>query len=151
MFKFKSANAASIFIVLVLASLPIVANAASMFCRSDPIVYLSDGTRLQFDSEIATNRENVQSVHYQLHVPTGVSIERIIFTPHWARAIETVELVPDQADGNYRIAAFVNTVHQAVEVRVNAMFVTRNNGGQGSSQQTVFGLSGQAMTLIFNR
>jgi hypothetical protein len=138
-------------LIFSLVSVPAIANAASMFCRSDPIVYLSDGTRLQFEAAIATSQENIQSIQYQLHVPAGITIERIVFTPRWARAIESVELVNDQAAGNYQIDTLVNTGGEAVAVQIHAMQVSHANSGQGSTRQTATGMSGQVIVLAFNR
>lgn len=136
--------------ITVLFILPIVVQAARMFCRSDPIVFLSDGTRLQFNASVQTSRENLVSIHYQLHVPDGVTIDRIVFTPGWASEIETVELINDQSAGNYRIITIVNTGNEAVDIEIDAMKVSRQNGGQGSSHQTATGLSGQPIIVYFN-
>lgn len=125
-------------------------DAARMVCRSDPIVFLSDGTRLQFDAAIETALENIQGIHYELHVPVGVSIDRIIFTPKWAREIETVELIADQAPGNYVIVAYFDVAGDDVRVNLRGMHVARGNGGQGSTHQTVSGHTGEVLTLQFS-
>jgi hypothetical protein len=143
------AKAVTLLLLSLLTLFPIASQAASMFCRSDPILFLSDGTRLQFNASIETARNNVNGIHYQVHVPIGVSIDRIVFTPNWASDIETVELINDQANGNYQLVVLVDTGNQVVAVNVTAMRVSRNNGGQGSSHQTASGVSGQAFRLQF--
>jgi hypothetical protein len=143
------AKAVTLLLLSLLTLFPIASQAASMFCRSDPILFLSDGTRLQFNASIETARNNVNGIHYQVHVPIGVSIDRIVFTPNWASDIETVELINDQANGNYQLVVLVDTGNQVVAVNVTAMRVSRNNGGQGSSHQTASGVSGRAFHLQF--
>jgi hypothetical protein len=124
-------------------------NAASIFCRSDPIVYLSDGTRLQFNTEIATSLDDVIGIRYELHVPIGVGIDRINFTPSWARSKETVVLVADQAAGSYEIITLAQTGSANVATTVKAMKVSKRNGGEGSTHTSATGLSGQAITVTF--
>jgi hypothetical protein len=147
--KSNFAKAVTLLLLGILTLFPIASQAASMFCRSDPILFLSDGTRLQFNASIETASNSVNGIHYQVHVPIGVSIDRIVFTPNWASDIETVELINDQASGNYHLVAIVDTDTQGVAVTVTAMRVSRNNGGQGSSHQTASGVSGQAFRLQF--
>jgi hypothetical protein len=146
----KFLKSLTLVLLISLFSVQTIANAASIFCRSDPIVYLSDGTRLQFEAAIATSQENVQSIQYQLHLPANVAVDRVVFTPRWAREIETIELVNDQAPGNYQIFALVNTGSEAVAVQIHATQVSRANSGQGSNRQSVTGMSGQTIVLIFN-
>lgn len=129
--------------------LPWQVDAASMRCRSDPIVFVSDGTRLQFNSIVEAPRDDVTSIDYVVHGPVGTQIDRIIFTPKWARDIETVVYVADQAPGQYQIVTVVNTVSPDVPVEVKAMKVARNNGGQGSTHITANGVSGQPFTINF--
>jgi hypothetical protein len=147
--KSKIAEAVTLLLICLLTLFPIASQAASMFCRSDPIVFLSDGTRLQFNASIETARNSVTGIHYQVHVPIGVTIDRIVFTPNWASDIETVELINDQAADNYHLVARVDTGTQVVAVTVTAMRVSRNNAGQGSSHQTTNGVSGQAIRIQF--
>jgi hypothetical protein len=147
--KTTFAKLLSLFVIVMVLVAPISVNAARMVCRSDPIVFLSDGTRLQFNAVVETAKENVTSIRYVVHVPAGVSADRVVFTPNWARDVETVELVNDQAPGNYLIVANVNTGSETVAVQINASMVAQSNGGQGSTHQVVTGLSGQAIVVQF--
>ena len=133
----------------IILMLPFQVNAASMNCRSDPIVFLSDGTRLQFNSTIETNLEGVVGIHYEVHGPVGTQIDRIVFTPRWARDLETIEYIPDQPAGNYHIVTLVQTETSNVSVEVKAMKVSQNNGGQGSTRITASGVSGQPIIITF--
>jgi hypothetical protein len=138
-----------LFLVTMIVAAPVSVHAARMLCRSDPIVFLSDGTRLQFNAAIGTARENVRSIRYELHAPAGVSIDRIVFTPNWAREIETVQLINDQAPGNYVIVAVVDTGAESASVEISAMAVARNSNGAGSTHQTATGVSGQTIVVHF--
>jgi hypothetical protein len=124
-------------------------SAGGMLCRSDPIVDLTDGTRLQFNIEVQTAVENIIAIHYELHVPMGVDIDKITFTPNWARAKETVDLIADQPAGHYQILTFVQTEGPAVATTVKAMMVTRKNQGTGSTHKAASGISGQAIRITF--
>ena len=137
--------------VLMISMLLIVSqvSAAHIACRSDPIVFLSDGTRLQFNTEISTSLDDISSIRYEVHVPVGVSADRINYTPSWARAKELVVIVADQPAGSYRIVGVAMTGTPSVPMTVSAMMVSAKNGGQGSSRQSASGLSGQAITLNF--
>ena len=137
--------------VLMFAMLLIVSqvSAARISCRSDPIVFLSDGTRLQFNTEISTSLDDIISIRYEVHVPVGVSADRINYTPSWARAKELVVIVADQPAGSYRIVGVAMTGTPSVPMTVSAMMVSAKNGGQGSSRQSASGLSGQAISLSF--
>jgi hypothetical protein len=123
--------------------------AAAMSCRSDPIVDLSDGTRLQFNIEIETALDNVIGIRYQLHVPVGVEINRINYTPSWARSREIVELIADQPPGSYQIHTMVDTGSMSVPVTVDAMMVAQSNHGEGSTRAVITGHSGQHITIAF--
>lgn len=139
----------SLIMVGIFLAAPMSAYAARVFCRSDPIVFLSDGTRLQFNASIEAAREDVTGIHYFLHAPAGVTIDRIVFTPNWAREIETVELVNDQAAGNYVIVAHVSVNGPSVGVEIRAMKTAKKNGGQGSSHQTVAGNTSAPIVVSF--
>ncbi|MBI5030805.1 MAG: hypothetical protein HZB51_09780 [Chloroflexi bacterium] len=65
----------------LLVSLPSTASAAFSSCRSDPIVYLSDGTVLVITVDIATSVTNVETVSYVVHGPKGVTLANVIHTP----------------------------------------------------------------------
>jgi len=137
--------------ILMLTMLLVVSqvSAAHIACRSDPIVYLTDGTRLQFATEIATSLDDVISIRYEVHVPVGVSANRINYTPSWARAKELVVIVADQPVGSYQITGVAIAGTPSVPMTVSAMKVSAQNGGQGSSRQSASGLSGQAISIAF--
>ena len=137
--------------VLMISMLLIVSqvSAAHIACRSDPIVFLSDGTRLQFNTEINTSLDDISSIRYEVHVPVGVSADRINYTPSWARAKELVVIVADQPAGSYRIVGVAMTGTPSVPMTVSAMMVSAKNGGQGSSRQSASGFSGQTISLAF--
>jgi hypothetical protein len=124
-------------------------NAAFISCRSDPIVWLSDGTRLQFGTVVETSLDDLIGIRYELHVPAGVTIDRIIYTPAWARNKETVVLVNDQAAGDYSLTTLVQTGTANVPVTIKGKVLERHVFGRAASRQTATGFSGQALIINF--
>lgn len=143
--RFKFLLGTLIVLLLVVAQV----SAARMSCRSDPIVTLTDGNILQFSVDIATSRDEVIAIHYEVHVPVGVEAKRVIFTPNWARSKETVTIVPDQVVGDYQILTVVQTASPQVETTVIARLITRANQGIGVNRQEVDGVSGQTIRVAF--
>ena len=72
----------SLFAILLCAiAFPVSVRAAMDGCRSDPVVYLSDGTVLDVSAEIGTSPQNVSGVHYAIHGPRGVNLVLAVSTP----------------------------------------------------------------------
>ncbi|HLJ69511.1 MAG TPA: hypothetical protein VKX16_19320, partial [Chloroflexota bacterium] len=46
--------------------------AATAGCRTDPLVTLSNGTRLTLYEDIADSASDVTAVSYKLHIPVGL-------------------------------------------------------------------------------
>jgi hypothetical protein len=124
------------------------ANAASMSCRSDPVAFLSDGTLLQFNTTVQTSLDDLIGIRYELHVPAGVTIEKIIFTPQWARSKESVVLVADQPIGNYMIVAMVQTGSPSVPVTIKGMRVSKTSD-RVLSRANASGVSGQPIVVSY--
>ena len=139
-------------LLLLILSLTIIAqaSAARISCRADPIVMLSDGTKLQFATTIETTMSDVIAIRYELHVPVGVTINRVIYIPKWAANFESIVLVADQAANHYQIKTVVQTGTANVAVKVNSMaWVPLRNGGQGLLTRTASGVTGQVITITY--
>jgi len=119
-------------------------NAASMTCRSDPIVFLSDGIRLQIGVTVDTSANDVISVQYQVHVPAGVGINHVIYVPQWAKNKEIVTLVADQPADSYQVFTIVRTGTANVPVTIKSM---KFGNGDGVTRKTASGVSGQVIAI----
>ena len=135
-------------IMLLIALCLVVAqvNAASLKCRSDPIVFLSNGVVLQINTIIDTSVEDIVNVNFTVHVPAGVSIKRVIYAPSWAKAKEHVILVNDQPANTYLIVTVAQTVTPNVPMEVVSRKI--GNGG-GLIRKSATGLTGQAIAIGF--
>lgn len=101
-------------------------NAAALFCRSDPVVILSNGVVMDFGANIATLPWNVQEVHYELHVPVGVSLVAAVHTPTWISSRESFTFHADQPAGQYIVKAIVGTHQTNVSVNLDATLISLN-------------------------
>ncbi len=143
-----SAHKSRLTVALLIALCLVVAqvNAASMTCRSDPIIFLSDGIHLQVGVAVETSVENVMSIQYQVHVPANVAINRVIYTPQWARNKETVTLIADQPADTYQVVTLVRTGTPNVPTTINAR---KFGNGDGLTHKEVVGVSGSPIVIGF--
>ena len=99
-------------VVLVLSALLLLVPAAvhaRLLCRSDPVVILSNGVTLDIGATISTLPWQVTEVHYELHVPQGVSLVSAIHTPTWLTSQETFTVIGDQPAKSYVVNVTVRT------------------------------------------
>jgi hypothetical protein len=139
----RSSRIQLLIILVLLCSLPTIAY-ASLLCRSDPRVDLSNGVRLNIGVSIAARVQDITRVSYEVHVPRGVSMTNTIHTPGWATNIETFTLVADQAADQYSVSTVVRT--RLGNAQVVAYSIVKNDGK--TSYQTS-GMEGQALTSSF--
>lgn len=99
-------------VVLVLSALLLLVPAAvhaRLLCRSDPVVILSNGVILDIGATISTFPWQVTEVHYELHVPQGVSLVTAVHTPTWLTSQETFTVIADQPEKTYIVYTTVRT------------------------------------------
>ena len=98
---------------LVLASLAVSPVGSAMArlaaCRGDPIVFLSDGSKIVITLDIATDASNVQSVVYTVHAPRGTNVKKVIYTGGGLGDWETLAFFADSAPKHYTADAYVVT------------------------------------------
>ena len=90
-------------------------------CRTDPVVLLSDGTRLTVTATIADTARDVRAVAYAIHVPAGTSLARLSFPSDGLKVRETVHVYADNQPATYGVATIVNTgatTQAVVQMRV---------------------------------
>jgi hypothetical protein len=97
-----------------------------IICRTDPLVFLSDGTRVNMTAEIRTAAQNVQGIVYTLHAPVGTSVVRIVYTG--ADVQERVDFVADQAAGTYDTDTVVSVAGNSAQSAVGVTATTAVNG-----------------------
>ena len=78
------------------------AQAAFAVCRGDPIFWLSDGTFWRATIVIAADPAQVRQVAYDIHVPAGVTLTRVIYTGGALQDKELVRVIADAPPGIYR-------------------------------------------------
>jgi hypothetical protein len=135
--------------LLVVIALSIVGTAAAAYlCRADPLVILSNGVIIDFGVSISTLPMNVEEVHYELHVPVGVSMIAFVHTPTWLTSQETYTFYADQPRGQYRTSAVVHTRNGNATVVADAtligLFGLRLDTGRTP------GVVGQAQTIALS-
>ena len=111
----------------LLLVIPTIAQAKMIFCRSDPVVVLSNGTVLDLSADLTTLLFNVEEVHYELHIPVGVKPILVIHTPAWLTSQETFSYYADQAPGHYVTSAQGRTRYGDATVTTNLLLLTLLN------------------------
>jgi hypothetical protein len=85
------------------------AQASHSACRTDPIVILSDGHRLNLTAVVNIDSSGVQQVNYTLHIPSGVGLTRIIYTQGVPGLRESFAYSADQAARHYGTTTTIRT------------------------------------------
>jgi hypothetical protein len=117
---------------LGLSALP--ASAAVSGCRADPIVWLSNGTKLTMTASIAADPSQVQMITYTLHAPRGLTVKQIVYTGGVLQAKERVVMLFDRASG-YVIETRVDMGKTVASVTATAAvgYTTRALSGSSAS------------------
>ena len=107
----RKRSLAVFFLVLALLAVSHVDSAMARLsaCRGDPIVFLSDGSKIVITLDIATDKTNVQSVAYVVHAPPGTSVKKVIYTAGGLGDSETTVLFADSKPKQYTADAYVVT------------------------------------------
>jgi hypothetical protein len=121
---------------------PLVAHPAAAsigFCRTDPMVKLSDGTVVHLKVEVHDAASDVQQITYTLHVPAGTSLDQV----HYAGPLsgkENVLVFADSPANTYDTDTLVSTGTPAVDVSASTSV-----SGVGSGATS--GTSGQDLLV----
>ncbi len=117
---------------------------ARLKCRSDPVVILSNGVIMDFSAGISTLPWQVREVHYELHIPAGVSMVLAIHTPTWLTSQETFAVFADQPANQYLISAIVKTTVGNASVSVDAILLSAQHVQLGA-----YSVSGVENTVLW--
>src|SRR5690348_17161519 len=104
--RLRSVLVAFMAVVALLVVRPV--QAALYVCRGDPIIELSDDTKLTIVASLTVPGTLVDEVVYTVHVPPGVNIRRITYLAGELYGKETVVLVRDAPRDTYRVETDVN-------------------------------------------
>lgn len=85
------------------------ASARIVKCRADPIFYLSNGEKVTIILDIDADASAIQNVNYIIHVPTGVSITKVVFTAGGIGKKEMYRAVQDSPDNTFTTETTVTT------------------------------------------
>jgi hypothetical protein len=110
------------------------------FCRSDPIILLSNGHLIQVGARIGDDASDVQQVTYHVSGPAGAKAVRIYNIDAALSGKTTVDYSDSDAQGSYDSEVLVTTGAPGVAVTAES-FVT------GVGFGTASGLSGQDLTI----
>ncbi len=100
-----------------------ISEAAAGGCRSDPVVFLSDGTILDVTADIGTDVSNVREIHYVVHGPRGVTLVSAISTPTLGfEGKESFIYYDDAAPNQYITETLVQTTYNRVSVTAYTTF-----------------------------
>jgi hypothetical protein len=121
--------------------------AAGLFCRSDPVIVLSNGVIIDTGATVSTLPWNVEEVHYELHAPAGVNLVVAIPTPTWISTYETFTYIADQPPGKYSIVAVVHTSTGEETVVLDALLLYPNLFNLRLNRYTAPGVEGQWLRI----
>jgi hypothetical protein len=98
---------------------PLPANAAVGGCRADPKVWLFNGKKITMMASIAADASQVKTVTYTVHVPRGVTIDKVVYTGGALKDKEWVLVLFDRVSG-YQIEARADLAIRVAPVTITA-------------------------------
>jgi hypothetical protein len=138
---------------VLVASVP-VSEAALDGCRSDPVIYLSDGSAIDLSANIGTSVTNVKAISYTVHVPAGLKMILYAATPTLGfRGKESFALVNDSPAGHYSTDTLVQTSNRGVSATSQTTLVGVYVSGLKVSLQSkpASGYAGQHLWTTISR
>lgn len=129
--------------------LPERAAAQGGICRSDPVLYLSNGRSVQISTAVSDARSDVFGVAYGVHLPVGTSVTRIKYT---GAVPESVTLYADEPSSTYLTETTVST-GTAVSVSTTSTLVRTSDEDskpQVLDTASASGTSGQTLSIALS-
>lgn len=113
------------------------ARAALTYCRSDPVVTLSNGTQVTLYEDISDSTTDVSKITYQLHIPVGAKVTSIAYTGAVPASQQTITVFADENLGNYDgytvVATITPTINVTAYMSANATVSTHTSGHSGQT------------------
>jgi hypothetical protein len=99
---------AALMAAFALFGAPRGAHASYSICRTDPVVLLSNGATVTLEADATIDASQVQDVTYTLHVPSGLSLQGIVYDAQYS-SLEVVNVIPDVLANRYWATVKVDT------------------------------------------
>jgi hypothetical protein len=145
----RAGAAAVLFLLIALLAAP-AAQAAASACRTDPIVWLSDGHKVTLSANISTDLALVQQVTYTLHAPIGLTVTSIVHTASGLGTREGFYFYADQPAKHYTTNTVVRSSVR-VAVTANTSITVQGGGNVGSTSAAGTTNAGIATALTVSR
>jgi hypothetical protein len=98
--------------------IPGIAAAQQGVCRTDPQVWLTDGTKISISPTIGDDASAIVAIVYEIHVPAGIGETQVVYTGGALTGKELVVILPDAPAGTYTADTTVlDANNPTVEVR----------------------------------
>lgn len=91
-------------------------SAAYRGCRADPIVWLSNGAKIQMMVQAQSDASSIDRIVYTVHAPVGTAVERTVYTGGALADKEEVVFVADMPSGQYTIDTLVISAETGIDV-----------------------------------
>jgi hypothetical protein len=117
--------------------------AAYAICRTDPTIYLSDGTTMVAYADIKDDASDIQNVNYEVHVPSGVIATGMTYDQYGS--VESVTIIDDQPLRSYSVGISITTGANAAFTAFTS--ISGSNCTTQTAQQN--GSSGHTLWLSF--
>lgn len=113
------------------------ASAGLRACRADPVILLSNGELVQTDVSIMTDAADVEQVLYTLHLPVGVKVISVIYTPSEIGHKEVVRFIDDMPPYRYMTDTVVTTYGAPVSALAHTRALLRDSWDTGMTGQNL--------------
>jgi hypothetical protein len=141
---------AGVLVLLVLLLSGRNAQGAASACRTDPIVWLSDGHKVTLSANISADLSMVQQVAYTLHAPAGLTVTSIVHTAGGLGTKEVFYFYADQPAKHYTTNTVVRSSAR-VAVTANTSITVQGGGNVGSASATGTTNAGIATAVTVSR
>jgi hypothetical protein len=85
------------------------ADASLGVCRTDPVIGLSDGTRIQVETAVQDVKQDVKAVTYTVHVPAGSVVSYVQYGGGYLKHLESVQVEADNASNTFDVDTLAST------------------------------------------
>ncbi len=128
--------------LVFVAGAPTTTFAAISICRTDPIVWFTDGSRVQMSVSIGADVSNVVKIVYVIQTPLTKKVSKIVYTGGALAGKESVTVVAGKLNNGWTTQTTVMTLTSKVPVTAYSSY-------NGSQRAQLSGLSGQTLTMNF--
>lgn len=121
-------------------SMTSIASAHHSGCRTDPIIYLSNGTQFNMVINISDDSSDVNKVTYAVHGPSGTTVTKIVYTGNAFAGKEFFTYTANEKTGHF-------DTYTAVYTGAASMSVTATTSVQGGKSASASGHSNQQLLV----